>query len=153
MYSCPNFEFLSLYCRVIRLKALISDYLEPRGLRCGSFLMLCHVLLKSTILLQEDALAWVPWHPRILRRVYLAPISLCNKMDLWGYFHVYQVQIEFLDESYLKFFPDSGQFRFNLNFLYLLLKSWRNLTKRSGLFAQKLEKDKSHAKITKNRRL
>ena len=37
-------------------KALISDKLEPRGLRCGSTFILCYVLLKTAILLHTEGL-------------------------------------------------------------------------------------------------
>ena len=41
---------------VPNLKALISDKLEPRGLRCGIILILCHALLNKTILLHKKGL-------------------------------------------------------------------------------------------------
>ena len=60
-----NFQVLSLVfpmpleiqCHTVpHLKALISGYVEPRELRCGSSFLFCHALLKNAIILQKEAL-------------------------------------------------------------------------------------------------
>jgi hypothetical protein len=53
---------------------------------------------------------------------------------------MYQVKIQFLDESYLRFFPDSGQFGIIFDFEFLLPKSRRKLVKRPEVFLTNLKK-------------
>ena len=42
--------------KVPHLKAPVCGYMEPRGLRCGKTLILCHALLKKTTSLHTDGL-------------------------------------------------------------------------------------------------